>query len=164
MKTYDEMSDADIPEDASISNPASSPIRLLGSNSTFEDLQARALPRKRRQDDDDEPLPDDDPSPPPPPPPPPPPISTPDLAIQFPFCLKTLADVDEDRNSSIPSAGRLDRRPTCGRLASTKRLSRSASGSARASERDNAARDRGLRRLNIVGRGEVFSIFHQRVA
>jgi hypothetical protein len=156
VKIGDEITQVDIPEDASISNPISSPVRLRGSNSTFEDIQARALPRKRRQDDDDDPLPDDDP---PPPPPPPPPISVPDLAIQFPFCLKTLADVDEAQlvntlhqafgtNSDVRTACIDEKTQPIGiwlRPAVT--------------ESAKQARDRGLRRLNIVGRGETFSIF-----
>jgi hypothetical protein len=155
VKTYDETTQADIPEDASISNPTSSPIRLRGSNSTFEVIEARALPRKRRQDDDD-PLPDDDP---PPPPPPPPSISTPDLAIQFPFCLKTLGDVDEAEivntlhqafgpNSDVRTACINEKTQPIGiwlRPAVT--------------EAAKQARERGLRSLNIVGRGEVFSFF-----
>jgi hypothetical protein len=155
VKTYDETTQADIPEDALISNPTSLPVRLRGSNSTFEDLHARPLPRKRRQDDDD-PNPDDDPVPPPPPPPP---VSAPDLAVQFPFCLKTLPDVNEAElvdtlhralgsESEVRTACIDERTQPIGIW-----LSHALTN------RDIEARERGLRRLNIVGRGEIFSFF-----
>ena len=156
VKTYDEMTQADIPEDALISIPTSSPVRLRGSNSTFEDLQARPLPRKPRQDDE-EPHPDDDP--PPPPPPPPPLISTPDLAVQFPFCLNTLAGVDEvalvqtlhqafGSDSEVRTACINENTQPIGIWLSQAVI-----------DRDKQARERGLRALNIGRPGEIFSFF-----
>jgi hypothetical protein len=93
MKKDEEATRAGIPEDASISNPSRPFVRLRGSLSSPQPLQARRL--RRRDDDDGEPFPDDEP-----PPPPPPPVSTPDLGIQLAICLA------DDMNASLVAAVR----------------------------------------------------------
>ncbi len=81
MKEFDAAAQLDIPDDASIANPSRPLVRLRGSFSSVQPLQAGL---RRRRDDDGDPLPED---PPEPPLPPPPPVSTPDLAIQLSLCL-----------------------------------------------------------------------------
>jgi hypothetical protein len=155
VKKYNEAAQTDVPEDISISNPSSPLVRLRGSNSFQEEIRAVALPRKRRQDDDDD-LPDDDP-----PPQPPLPISAPDLAIQFPFCLKTLEGLGVKESDIVAALrGALGPRADV-RTACVNEITQPIGIWLRpfVNEGDNQARDRGLRRLNIVGRNENMALF-----
>jgi hypothetical protein len=156
VKKYNEVVQTDIPEEISISNPLSPVIRLRGSNSFQEEIRAVALPRKRRQDDDDD-LPDRDD----PPPQPPPPVSAPDLAIQFPFCLKTLEGLGVKESDIVAAlrqalGSRADVRTAC-----VNETTQPIGIWLRpfVNEVDNQARDRGLRRLNIIRRNENMALF-----
>src|ERR1700741_1655552 len=90
VKESDEQIQAGVPEDASIASPSRPVLRLRGSYSSQEPIQA--VVRLRRP-------PDGDGEPPPPPPPPPPPVSTPDLALQISSCLP--AEVNDDIISAV---------------------------------------------------------------
>ncbi len=137
-----------IPPDASISNPARAQSRLRGSHSSQQPLIAR---RRPPGDGDDGP-PDGDGEPPPPPPPP---VSVPDVAMQFSPCLPDAVRVDVVRGIRDATGGTADVRALCQNQ----------------SERiglwfrpvvnpdDNAARDRGLQRLNLLQVGETVVFF-----
>jgi hypothetical protein len=137
-----------IPPDASISNPARAQSRLRGSHSSQQPLIAR---RRPPGDGDDGP-PDGDGEPPPPPPPP---VSVPDVAMQFSPCLPDAVRADVVRAIRDATGGTADVRALCQNQ----------------SERiglwfrpvvnpdDNAARDRGLQRLNLLQVGETVVFF-----
>jgi len=128
-----------IPPDASISNPARAQSRLRGSHSSQQPL----IPRRRPPGDGDDGPPDGDGEPPPPPPPP---VSVPDVAMQFSPCLPDAVRADVVRAIRDATGGTADVRALCQNQ----------------SERiglwfrpvvnpdDNAARDRGLQRLNLL--------------
>jgi hypothetical protein len=136
-----------IPPDASISNPARAQPRLRGSHSSQQPLIAR---RRPPGDGDDGP-PDDGGEPPPPPPP----VSVPDVAMQFSPCLPDAVRADVVAAIRQATGGTADVRALCQNQ----------------SERiglwfrpvvnpdDNAARDRGLQRLNLLQVGETAAFF-----
>ena len=137
-----------IPPDASISNPARAQSRLRGSHSSQQPLIAR----RRPPGDGDGGPPDGDGEPPPPPPPP---VSVPDVAMQFSPCLPDAVRADVVRAIRDATGGTADVRALCQNQ----------------SERiglwfrpvvnpdDNAARDRGLQRLNLLQVGETVVFF-----
>jgi len=136
-----------IPPDASIGNPARAQPRLRGSLSSQQPLIAR---RKPPGDGDDGPPDDGEP-----PPPPPPPVSVPDVAMQFSPCLPDAVRADVLRAIRDATGETADVRALCQNQ----------------SERiglwfrpvmnpdDNAARDRGLQRLNLLQVGETVVFF-----
>jgi hypothetical protein len=142
-----------ITEEPSISNPERPLVRLRGSHSSTQPIEALrpALRTALRPIDDDDPLPHD----PPDLPPPPPAVSTPDLGLQISFCLPpNLVDglVAAVKSAIDPNA---DVRTAC------------VNGSQHVgiwlrpsvSEADNQARGRGLDRLNILHAGETLAFF-----
>ena len=145
MNKDQEEAQSGIPESASISNPSRPFVRLRGSLSSPQSLQARSL---RRRDDDGD-------GAPPPPPPPPPPVSTPDLGIQLAICLS------DEMNANLVSAVRqafgsnADVRTAC--INNSQRVGiwlRPV-----VNTQDNEARNRGMERLNIIGAGESLAFF-----
>lgn len=141
----------EIPAEAAIANPSRPVVRLRGSHSSQQPIQAAARALRRR--DGEEPFPDGEP--PPPPPPPPPPVSTPDLALQISFCLPAeLNDgiVSSVRQAISPSA---DVRTAC--VNGTQRIGVWLRPFV--NELDNQARNRGLQRLSIIGAGETLTFF-----
>jgi hypothetical protein len=150
MKENEDAEKMAIPEDMSIANPSRPFVRLRGSYSSQQPIEAAASLR-RRIDDDTEPLPDDDL----PPSPPPPLVSTPDLAFQLSICLPAeFVDpiVAAVRQALDPNA---DVRTAC--VNGTQRIGVWLRPFV--SESDNQARTRGLERLNIVGSGETLAFF-----
>jgi hypothetical protein len=151
MRIYEKAAEADIPGDASITNPSRPFVRLRGSHSSQQPILAVARPFRQIDDDDDQgPSPDDEP-----PPPPPPPVSTPDLALHLSFCL------DENMNASIVSAVRqaigpnADVRTAC--INNNQRIGiwlRPV-----VNEQDVQARNRGLERLNVISNNETLAFF-----
>lgn len=143
--TKDEAVLTAIPEDVSITNPSRPPVRLRGSHSSQQPIQAVARLRRPPDGEPDEP----------PPPPPPPPVSTPDLALQIAFCLPT------DLNNAVVSAVRqaidpnADVRTAC--INGTQRIGVWLRPFV--SEQDNQARNRGLQRLNLIAAGELLTFF-----
>jgi hypothetical protein len=152
MEKYEEAPKTGVPEDIFITNPSRPLVRLRGSHSSQEPIQAVTRLRRRR-DDDGEPGPDDEP--PPPPPPPPPPVSTPDLALQTSFCLPP--ETDDGIVSAIRQAlaSNADVRTAC--INGTQRIGVWLRPFV--NDQDNQARNRGLERLNIIGAGETLTFF-----
>lgn len=136
-----------IPDDASITNPSRPPIRLRGSHSSQQLMQAVALPRRPRDGEDDEP--------PSPLPPPPPPVSTPDLALQISFRLAP------ELNDAVVTAVRQAIDPNAdvrtAYISGTQRIGIWLRPFV--NYQDNQARDRGLQRLQVIGAGEQMAFF-----
>jgi hypothetical protein len=149
MESYKAAPKTEVPEDTFITNPSRPLVRLRGSHSSQEPIQAVARLRRRR-DDDGEPGPDDEP------PPPPPPVSTPDLALQTSFCLP--AETNDGIVSAIRQAlasNNADVRTAC--INGTQRIGVWLRPFV--NDQDNQARNRGLERLNIIGAGETLTFF-----
>ncbi|MEP6879987.1 MAG: hypothetical protein ABI865_14195 [Nitrosospira sp.] len=152
MMEDEEIPQNDIPTNALISN-SSRPIRLRGSSSSQQPLQAVAR-LARRRDDDGDPFPDG-PGDGEPPPPAPPPVSAPDLAIQISSCLP------DQLSSSIVNAVRQAIGPNADvRIACVNQTQRIGVWLRPfVSAQDDQARNRGLDRLNVLGTGETLTFF-----